>query len=236
MILTTGKEVVLGIPDLQTPFEHKHSFDFLDAVKKKYRPTKIVNIGDSMDAHALSRWVTDPDGMGPADEYKAAIEKLKVMYAIFPEGVEVISNHNERLAKRAYGAGIPSLFLKRYEEIMQYPPGWSIAPHVKIDSVIYEHGHTQGGQYAARNLAYHNGQSTVIGHHHSYAGIQYIATRSKMWWGMNIGCLIDLGAYAFKYAAEQKFKPTLGCGIIDRGVPMFIPMRLNRKLEWLGVL
>ena len=236
MILQSGTETVLAIPDMQCPFEHEDTVPFLKAVAKKVKPTKVVCIGDSLDCHAMSRWQVDPDGYSAREEYERGIRSMKRIYKLFPEAVEVISNHNERIAKRAFGAGIPQGFLKSYREIMQYPEGWRIERDVEIDGVMYEHGHSQGGVHAAYNLAIHNGQSTVIGHHHSHAGIHFIANRRKMIWGMNVGCLIDVEAYAFAYAREAKFKPTLGCGVVVKGVPYFIPMLLDGAKRWTGQL
>lgn len=232
MQLSTGTKRVLVIPDLQCPFEHADSVPFLKAVAKRYRTDTVVCIGDSMDFHAMSRWSPDPSGYGPAEEYSRGIKSMKAVYAAFPNAVEVVSNHNARVAKRVFDAGIPEQFVKGYEELMQYPPGWSVAECVEIDGVVYEHGHTQGGENAAKVLAKHNGQSTVIGHHHTHAGVQYMANRNHMIWGMNAGCLVDIDAYAFRYAREQKFKPTLGCGVVICGVPHFIPMLIDEEKRW----
>jgi len=234
MILKSGKEVVLVIPDLQCPFEHPDSVEFLNAVGLAYQVERVVCIGDSLDAHALSRWKSDPDGRSPWDEYEEGIKHLKKLYDAWPRVDEVRSNHNERIAKRAFDGGLPQGFLKSYEEIMQYPSGWKIHNEIVVDGVMYEHGHSHGGIHAARNAAIHNRQSTVIGHHHSNAGVSYVANRSNMIWGMNVGCLIDIKAYAFAYARDAKFKPTLGCGVVVRGVPHFVPMLLNKKLRWVG--
>jgi len=236
MILSRGKETVLVIPDIQAPFQHKHTLDFLVALRDAVNPTKVVCIGDSMDANALSRWALDPNGMSPLDEYLVAIDFLKKLYDEFPKAQEVISNHNERIIKRVTGAGVPSIFVRSYEEIMHYPPGWSIHPYIEIDEVIYEHGHSQGGEHAAKNLAKHNGKSTVIGHHHSAAGINFFANRQKMLFGMNVGCLLDISSYAFSYAKDSKFKPTMGAGIVDRGVPKFVPMLQDSYGNWTGEL
>lgn len=233
MRLTKGKQRVLVIPDMQCPFEHPDSVAFLKAVAKHYQTDTVVCIGDSLDFHAMSRWKSDPSGMGPADEYRRGMKSMQKLYKAFPSVVEVVSNHNMRVAKRAFDAGMPAEFLKSYEEWMQYPPGWSLADYVEIDGVMYEHGHTQGGENAAKTLSRHNGQSTVIGHHHSHAGIQYSANRQHMIWGMNAGCLIDIDAYAFKYAAEHKYKPTLGCGVVVYGVPHFIPMIIGKDKRWI---
>lgn len=235
MRLKKGKHNILVIPDLQCPFEHPDAFDFLAALADTMPDDyEVVNIGDSMDAHALSRWATDPDGYSPKHEYERALESLHVMYSLFPEGKEVVSNHNTRIAKRAFDAGIPSRFLKNYEELMDYPPGWSIHDFLQIDGVLYEHGHTQGGRYAAINIASHNGDPTVIGHHHSTAGVLFLANRLKLIWGMNVGCLIDRKAYAFAYAKETKYQPTLGAGKVLQGVPFFIPMLLDARGRWIG--
>jgi len=235
MILSKGKENVLVIPDLQMPFHHKDALDFLSLLKAAVQPTKVVCIGDSMDGNALSRWTNDPDGMSPGDEYKKALESLHELYEIFPTTQEVISNHNERIAKRAYDGGVPAAFLRSYEEIMQYPRGWSLHRYVEIDGVIYEHGHRHGGMYAARRAAVNNGQSTVVGHHHSHAGVFYIAPLPwKMFFGMNVGCLLDMETYAFNYAKEATFKPTMGAGVVIEGVPFFIPMLLDENYRWIG--
>lgn len=236
MQLYIGKEVVLVIPDLQCPFEHKDAMEFLKVLKKAIKPTQIVCIGDSLDAHALSMYVHDPDGMSASDEYSKALVSLKKLYKIFPNATEVVSNHNQRIAKRAYNAGIPSSFLKSYREIMKYPEGWELKECLEIDKVLYEHGHSQGGVHAAFNLMTHHGQSTVIGHHHAHAGVTFKATRNKMIFGMNVGCLIDNEAYAFAYARDGKFKPTLGAGVVMQGIPYFVPMPVDKDGRWTGEL
>lgn len=233
MRLSTGSKRVLVIPDLQCPFEHRDSIPFLRAVGKHFRTDTTICIGDSLDFHAMSRWKPDPAGYSPGEEYKRGMKSMQKLYKAFPDATEVVSNHNMRVAKRAFDAGLPERFLKSYAELMQYPPGWSVADYVEIDGVIYEHGHTQGGESAAKLLSRHNGQSTVIGHHHSHAGIQYSANRQQMIWGMNAGCLVDIDAYAFKYAHEHKFKPTLGCGVVIRGVPHFVPMVIDEDKRWI---
>ena len=76
----------------------------------------------------------------------------------------------------------------------------------------------------------------MIGHIHSHAGIMYAANKSSLWWGFNVGCLVDNSAYAFKYGRTMKYKPILGAGIIQEGVPRFVPMVLNSLGRWVGAL
>jgi hypothetical protein len=236
MILNKGKEKVLVIPDLQIPFHHRDAFKFLDYVREKVKPTRVVCIGDSIDSHALSDYIHNPDGYSAGHEHKRAIKYLHELYAIFPEVVEVESNHNNRVFRKAYSAGIPKHFLKTYKEFMEAPKGWDFQPHIIIDEIMYEHGDSFNGQYAAKVAALANMRSTVIGHHHNTASIHYVSNKESMMFGMNVGCLIDNTAYAFEYNKKNKTQPTLSCGVVDEGVPILYPMLLNKKGRWIGKL
>lgn len=236
MRLSRGKNNVLAVSDMQIPFHHPDTFDFLDVVHKRFAINKVVSIGDSVDFCGISDYGSDPDGMSAGDEYKRSLKYLREFYQIFPEGVEVESNHNSRVFRKAFSSGLPKSMVRSYEEIMQMPKGWRMVESIDIDGIHYEHGDAHGGQYAARNAAIINRRSTVIGHHHSFAGIHYISNNDEMIWGFNVGCLIDFEAYAFHYAKKSKFKPTLGTGVIIKGVPHFVPLILNKKNRWIGKL
>lgn len=227
--LNKGQETVLVIPDLQIPFEHKDAFAFINGVADVVAPTRIVCIGDEVDQLALSRYDTDPDAEGAGPELRRAIRHLKKWYDRFPEVQVAISNHTGRVQKAAFKAGIPEAYMRPVEEWMQAPEGWTWEDNFTIDGVRYEHGDAQGGMYAARNIAIRNRQSTVIGHHHSHGGVYYVANDQEMIFGMNVGCLIDSDSMAFKYARMAAFKPTLGCGVVIKGVPYFIPMLLGKS-------
>lgn len=236
MQLKLGKEVVLVIPDTHFPFEHKDMFEFLIAVKEVFEPTKVVHLGDEIDAHALSNYLTDPDGMSAGEEHKAALLKMYKLYDIFPEVQVCTSNHTNRPFRKAFGAGIPKAFLRSYSEILQAPKGWSWHDSIRIDDISYEHGEGFSGASAATLIAKGNMRSTVIGHIHSFAGINYISTPEQLLFGFNVGCLINNDAYAFAYGKHFKSKPILGCGIIHKGIPQFIPMVINKDKRWIGRL
>lgn len=236
MQISDAKEIVLAIPDLQAPFEHRDALPFVISVKRKYRPTKVVIIGDEADKHALSDYPVDPDGMSAGLELHNCVEHLKPWYKAFPEAVVCISNHTERIFRKAYKHGIPRKYLKGYNEFLDAPDSWRWGSHWIIDGVRYEHGHSMGGggRTAGYNLPLLNRMSTVFGHFHGNAGIVYLCSDSVgLQFGFNVGCLIDMTAYAFKYGALVKNKPILGCGIIRFGVPYFIPMILNKGNRWI---
>lgn len=236
MIIPNAKEVVLVIPDTQLPFGHQDAIAFLKAVKKKYKPTRIVHIGDFFDLHALSDYNHDPDGMSAGTELKRAQEDAKAYYKLFPKCEVIAGNHDKRIYRRALSCGIPKEFLVGYDVWMKFPKGWTIHDSVEIDEVLYIHGEGYSGYNGHRMAATKNMQSTVIGHIHSHAGIAYMASHKALFWGMNVGCLIDVYAYAFAYGKHLPNKPILSCGIIDKGIPKVIPMVLNSDTRWIKKL
>jgi hypothetical protein len=234
MRLTKGNSNILVIPDMQIPFEHKDSLDFIQAVHDEIQPDVIVNVGDEVDQMALSRFDPDPEADGPGVELKKARKKLAAWFERFPEMLICESNHTARVYKAAYLAGIPEDYLRTVPEWLGAPDGWMWANSWEIDGIKFEHGDAQGGMYAARNLAVRNRKSTVIGHHHGHGAVFYVANDDEMIFGMNVGCLIDFNSIAFRYAKMSTFKPTLGCGVIREGVPQFIPMFTKKNGRWTG--
>lgn len=228
-----AKEVVMAIGDLHTPFEHPDAVRFLKWAKDKYKPTKVVCMGDEIDAHALSNYDTDPDGLSAGDEMKASLKHLEPIYKLFPNVMVCTSNHTARPYRKAFQHGIPKLFLKDYKEFLKAPAGWDWKDCWEVDDVRYEHGEAFGGREAAIKSALANMQSTVIGHIHAYAGIQYSANPKHLVFGFNVGCLINKDEYAFSYGNKIKSKPIIGVGIISKGVPQFIPMLLNKNGRWI---
>ncbi len=229
-------ETVLIIPDTQYPFSHSDHLKFLNTVADRYSPTKVVHIGDLLDFHALSDYNPDPDGDAPGKEFEKGMKHVRRLYSYFPSASLCTSNHDARPYRRAYKYGLPEAFLRKYSEWLEFPPGWSIDTKFIIDNVVYEHGEGMSGMYAHKHAAERNMQSTVMGHLHSNAGVEYVANQRHLIFGLAVGCLIDTKAYAFAYGKNEKRKPILGCGLVAQGIPMFIPMLLNSRGRWTGEL
>lgn len=227
---------VLVIPDLQSPFHHIDSIPFLKAVAKNQRTNAVVCIGDEVDFHALSNFDADPDGYSAGHELVKALEFLEELYKAFPKVKVCVSNHTARPLRKAFSSGIPRVFIKDYHEFLEAPDGWQWANHWEVDGVIYEHGEMYGGEYSHIKHAINNQKPTVIGHHHSNAGIMYTRNREKLLWGMAAGCLLDDEAYAFKYNKKTPRRPILGCGVVINGQPRFKPMILDSKGRWIKKL
>jgi len=218
---------VLVIPDLHCPFANKDAGRFLLDVYTKMKCEEVVCIGDEMDYASLSRWPKDPEGMSASLEHLKGLEQLHKILIPFRKVRFVTSNHTVRPLKLAALSGIPSAFLKTYREFLQAPECWSWEDKIIIDNVMYFHGEPYTGAQAHIKAATDNRMSTVIGHVHSYAGIQYMKTghRDEQIFGLNVGCLIDPEAYAFAYGKHNRGKPVIGCGaVIDGKIGHFIPM------------
>lgn len=228
---------VLAVPDLHMPFHHKSALKFLAAVYKKYKPNEVINLGDLEDWHSISMHDHDPDGLSPGMELKSLRDAIRPLIKMFPKMKICTSNHGSLPLRRAFKFGMPSELIKSYKDIIEAPKGWEIADSWEVDGIVYEHGEAFSGQQGAIKSANANMQSTVIGHIHAFAGIQYSANQKHLIFGFNVGCLIDKSLYAFAYGKKIKAKPILGCGIIKNGIPTFIPMVVDPKTGlWNGKL
>ncbi len=216
---------VLRIGDRHAPFTHPNYLEFIQDTKRRFRCDMIIDSGDEWDNCALSRFEQDPDGMSAGDEYKSALEASKPWYKAFPNLLLLESNHGLRPFKKAYSAGIPRAYMRTYQEFMKAPKGWTWHPQLIVDGVLHIHGEPHNGQMAAINAAKTRRMSTAIGHVHAFGGVMYSKTDKDEIFGANVGCGIDVGAYAFKYGEHHPAKPTLGCGVfIDGKEALYIPM------------
>lgn len=226
----------LCVPDLHIPFEHPDALAFVTAVDKMWFPGQkrvVVFLGDEVDSHSISRHMPDPDGLSVRDELEAARRHLIDWYSTFPIAKVCTSNHTIRPWKKAYESGISQEFMREIGEVLKAPKHWHWADRWVLDGVVFEHGENVSGPLGALNAANQNRMSTVIGHLHTFGGAVHSDAFDSKIWGMNTGCLIDVNAYAFKYAKNYRKKPTLGCGVIKNGNPYFVPMLLDVQNRWL---
>jgi predicted phosphodiesterase len=229
----SNTNIVGVISDTHEPFTHKNYRNFCYETFNKFKVNKIVHIGDEVDNHALSYHEHSPDGDSSGKEAEKAQKAMNQWYKLFPDVTVIVGNHSALPYRQATTAGIPKKFVKVYEEIWEAPKGWKWVMETEIDHVKYTHGLGVSGQNGAINLAIRSRQSVVIGHIHSFGGVNYHASANDMIFGMNVGCGIDVHSYAFEYGKNFVNKPTLGCGIvIDGKDALFIPMKLGQKYKW----
>lgn len=219
-------EKITGIfGDTHIPFEHPNYLEFIKDTFKKYGVNQIVCTGDLIDNHAISRHPTEPAAKSPEDELDMAITKVKAYTTAFKNVYMCEGNHDCIPYRQAATLGLSKRFLKSFSELFELPKTWDIQEQHIIDNVLYKHGLNCGGKDGALNAAIQERMSTVIGHYHSFGGVKYSANSRNIIFGMNVGCGIDISAYAFAYGKNAKYRPTLGCGIVfNDGYALFVPM------------
>lgn len=219
---------VLIIGDTHEPFSKEGYLEFCREVQEKYNCGTVVHIGDLVDNHAVSYHQHDPDGRSPRDEFKLALSKCKRWYHTFPNVKVCIGNHDALPFRKAFTAGLPSSWLKSYQEILESPKTWHWDFVHEINGVIYQHGTGMSGEMAAINAARENRQSTVIGHLHTVCNTRFLASHKDLIFGITVGCGIDHTSYAFAYGKEQTRKPVLACAVVLNGnTPINITMDIK---------
>lgn len=223
---TPKRGTVTGVfSDIHAPFDHPGYLPFLKDTFEQYGVDRVVCCGDIVDNHALSRHPKEPCARGAYDELDAAIARIARYTQAFPDASVCIGNHDLIPERQAAVLGIGSRYLRSIHEVLCLPKGWVFAEQHVLDDVLYFHGINAGGKDGAINAALNERMSTVVGHSHAHAGCKYAANARNLIFGMNVGCGIDIAAYAFAYGKHDKYRPVLGCGIVFGAAhAIFVPM------------
>ena len=218
----------LIIGDTHLPFEVKGYLEFCKQTQKKFKCTNIIHIGDLVDNHAISYHEHDPDGWSPLDEMRAADEKLLKWFKAFPKVSLCRGNHDVLVDRKGKTVGLPRRCFQSFRNIWNLPKAWVDDFEFEFDNVRYVHGNGYSGKSGHVKAMEANRQSTVIGHLHSVAGVEWDANSRECIFGMSVGCGIDKDKYAFEYGRYFKKKPIISCGVVlDNGrFPLVIPMEL----------
>lgn len=221
------RERPIGVfSDPHIPFHHPNYLQFCVDTFRKYGAGKVVCCGDLVDFHAISRHQTETCAKSPCDELDMTIEGVRAFTEAFPEVEYIPGNHDEIYVRQAATLGIDKRFLKSFQELFQLPDTWVIHNDEYIcGDILFKHGINCTGKNGAINAAIQERMSTVIGHSHAFGGCQYSANPRNIIFGLNAGCGIDIGAYAFAYGKHSKYRPTIGCGIVfSESSALFVPM------------
>ena len=201
---------------------------FCRDLRRKYRTTKTLFIGDVVDWHSISFHAAHPEMPGPKDEYELAFAAIQKWYKAFPKADIVLGNHDRRVIRLAESVKIPAKFLRDYKNIWA-TPNWTWADEFIYDEVYYTHGDGCGsGLYPAFNLVRQMGMSVCIGHHHSAGGVKWMVNPLRRMFGLDTGSLIDDKAMAFAYGLRTKKRSVLSAAVVVDGVPHHIVMPVGK--------
>lgn len=220
-------DCILVIPDLHAPYQHPDALDFLSDMKRKHKPTRIINMGDEQDKHQLSYHDHHPDLLGAGDELKASKKVMQDLYKIFPKMDLLESNHGSLHIRKSITHGIPLEYLKSYNEIIEVGPGWKWHHDMIItlpngQDCYFTHGKSQRGITLSRNMS----MNCVQGHYHSEFNITYWSNPRNLFWSLQCGALIDDKSLAMAYNKLTLNRPILGCGVIVDSKPLLETMPL----------
>ena len=133
-VINNGSQNMLVISDLHIPYQHPDAFDFLDAVRRKYKTPIILNVGDVLDHHQGSYHESEPDAMYPEQEYRAAKKDAQLLQEIFPRMVITAGNHDKIPTRKLKSANLPSSMLSDYNELYELKDTWKWLDEYKFDS------------------------------------------------------------------------------------------------------
>ena len=208
--LRTKERRILVIGDLHCPFELDGYFEFCLDTYDRFACNQVIYIGDILDNHYASYHETDSNGMSGGYELQEAIKHVDKWAQAFPIADVTIGNHDRLIMRKAFSSSVPREWIKDYNEVLG--TAWNWVERIEYDGVQFVHG--EGG--TARTKAKNDMQSTVQGHIHTQAYVEWlVGNRSKIF-GMQVGCGIDRDSYAAAYAKHYK-KQAIGCGVVIGG-------------------
>jgi hypothetical protein len=232
---------VLVISDQHIPYHHKDMFRFLKAIKKKYLDSipsiqsAVINIGDEVDQHAMSFHPSDQDLYSAGDELEESIKYLGIMAKLFPSMTIVDSNHGSMKIRKSKVNGMPLKYLRTNNEIYEVPNTWKWVEDITLTLSNGQQCHFCHGKIkSSLKLSQQMSMNVVQGHYHEEFAIHYWSNPHDLYWGMNVGCLIDNKSMAFAYNKVFPKRPIIGVGIILDGLPKLLPMLLDNDGKWTG--
>lgn len=219
---------ILIIPDLHEPCSRKGALAFCRDLRRKYKTTKTIFIGDVVDWHSISFHAHHPDMPGPKDEFKLALEKIQKWYKAFPDATIILGNHDRRIIRLAESVNIPARFIRSYKETWKTPK-WKWVHNLVHNEIYFVHGDGTGSSlYPAYNMVKGMGMSCVLGHFHTAGGYKWLVNPMRRMFGLDVSSLIDDKQMAFAYNTKNIKRSVLGAGIIIDGVPQHIPLPCGR--------
>ena len=225
---------ILLVSDMHLPYGHQDTLPFLAYLKAKYKPTRVICLGDELDKHSLSFHSHDPDLASPSDELARALPMIKQLKKMFTKMDILESNHGSLAYRRAKANGIPRGYLKSYNDVLGVDSDWVWHYEMTItlpnkDKVYLHHGKTADIKKLSMSL----GLCAVSGHYHETFKVDYWANSLGLYWGMNIGCLINDKSLAFAYNNCNLKRPIVGTGLIIDSHPVLVPLLMNENGGWI---
>lgn len=226
---------ILIISDMHIPYHHPDMLEFLAHLKKKYKPTRVISMGDELDKHALSFHSTDPDLPNAGDELRQSLPVIATLNRMFPVMDIIESNHGSMVYRKAKEHGVPRHYLRSYNDVLGVDDSWKWHFDLTIklptgNRCYFHHGKSNNVTRVSQQM----GMCAVQGHYHELFKAEYWGNPTGLYWGLQTGCLIDDKSYAFAYNNTNIKRPVIGTALIIDGMPIMEAMELNKRGRWVG--
>ena len=226
---------ILVVSDLHIPYHHKDAVEFLSYLKDKYKPTRVICMGDELDKHSLSFHDSDPDLPSAGDELRLALPVITQIKELFPVMDILESNHGSMVYRKAHANGIPKHYLKSYNDVLGVDENWKWHYEMVVDlpngnKCYFHHGKSANVTKTSQTMS----MCSVPGHFHESFKVEYWGNPIALYWAMQTGCLIDDKSYAFNYNNVNLKRPIIGTGLIIDSQPVLEPMVLDNEGRWIN--
>lgn len=235
--IVNKEERILLIPDTHFPYEHGNTFDFLRRVKNKYKPTKVIHMGDMIDNYALNYHEKNPDSDSAEDDFRKTQVLVNKLIKLFPRMDILLGNHDKLGVRKAKTIGLPSRYIRSLSEIYNMPITWKW--HSELNITMNDGRNLMLKHNLSKNplsVAKHYNTCYAQGHYHEDMRVDWVMTKWKSVFGITCGSLIDDKSMAMDYNKGNLKRPELGCVLIVNGVPKIIAMKVDSDNEWDGKL
>jgi len=226
---------VLIISDTHIPYHVPELMDFLKLLKKKYKPDRVIHIGDEVDKHAMSFHDSDPDLPSAGDELRISKKYIWELKKIFPDMILLHSNHSSLIYRKALKHGMPRAYLRSYNDFLEVDKRWKWVDDLNVklsdgSECFFTHGVSADGI----KLAMQYGKNVCQFHFHSKFNIQFFSNPDNLVWSLQCGCLTKQSSYNFLYSKNHRLRFVVGTGAIIGGQPRLYPMILDKNGKWIG--
>ena len=211
--LVKAERRILVIGDVHEPYCKKGYREFCQKTYVENNCNQVLFIGDLLDNQYASFHDSNPDLAGGKDELEYAIAEIHKWRDAFPVADVIIGNHDRIIARKLFKAGVPSQWLKSYNEVLG--TDWNWTERIVYDDVQFVHG--EGG--VASTKAKNDFMSTVQGHIHTKCFVEWFSGQKRIF-AMQVGCGVDRDSVGMSYAKAYKFQQ-LACGIVIGGHTAF---------------
>jgi len=233
---TEDNSRILLISDMHIPYHHQDLIPFLQHLKDKYKPTRIICLGDELDKHALSYHDSDPDLPSAGDELRRSLPVVKALFEMFPKMDIIESNHGSLVWRKAKTHGIPKQYIKSYNDVLGVDDGWRWSFDLTITLPNGQRCYIHHGKSSdVTNLSQQMGMCAIQGHYHEKFKIDYWGNPNGLFWGLQCGCLVDDDSLAFSYNNVNIKRPVIGTAVIINSQPILEPMILDKNGRWVGL-